>query len=222
MNYFERYQAANMPYGDNISDHIINASKRSALRSFLSSTTLSNVQVNDGDFVKSLVSVYSGDFFDRTFLFEPESKHAKVGNYIKFKDYTYLTMKSNDNEIYPNLKGKLCNEDFKLPIGIVKRKVSTPRGGYTYVNEEETINIPIVVDVKGYSVSDNAVLPLPVGRVNMYLGYSPKYMEHLSINYEFELFQNTYKITDIQTDNIINEVGYLAVSAQKVVDNDAN
>lgn len=216
MNYFERYKVANMPYGNDLSSHIINASKESALRSFLSSPTLSEVKVN-GFKTKSIVSVYSGDFFDRTFLFEPDSEHAKIGNYIKFKNYTYLTMKSNDNEIYPNLNGKLCNEDFKLPVGVTKKKVQTGRG-YTYVDEYETIDIPIVVDVKGYSVADNAVFPLTEGRVIIYMRYTESYLKYVALNYEFELFKDAYKITDIQTDRVVNDEGYIVLSAQKVVE----
>ena len=130
-------------------------------------------------------------------------------------------MKSNDDDIYPNLHAKLCNEDFKLPLNITKKKVSTGRGGYTYVDQLETKDIPIVVDVKGYSIADNAILPLTEGRVIIYMKYSKEYLEKIKLNYEFELFNDSYKITDIQTDNIINHQGYIVLSAQKVVETNA-
>lgn len=220
MDYFERYKNINMPYGTDLSSHVINASKDSALRTFLSSPTLSDIYV-DSIPTQSVVSNYSGDFFERTFLFEPDSDLAKVGNYIEHRGYTYLTMKSNDDDIYPNLYAKLCNEDFKLPLNITKKKVSTGRGGYTYIDQLETKDIPIVVDVKGYSIADNAILPLTEGRVIIYMKYSKEYLEKIKLNYEFELFNDSYKITDIQTDNIINHQGYIVLSAQKVVETNA-
>ena len=50
-----------MPYGTDLSSHVINASKDSALRTFLSSPTLSDIYV-DSIPTQSVVSNYSGDF----------------------------------------------------------------------------------------------------------------------------------------------------------------
>lgn len=217
MNYFERYKKVNTSYGLTIADHTIEASKQSALRSFLSSPTLSDVRVNDED-AKSVVSIYQKDFFDRIFLFEPDSQHAKTGNYVDYKTRTYLLLKSNDNEIYPNMYGKLCNEDFKLPIGKTRVKIKTQRGGFTYKEEYQYKNIPVVVDVKGYSIADNAILPLTEGRVIIYLQYKPEYLKYLVLNYEFELFNDLYKVTDVQLDRVIGDEGYIVLSAQKAVE----
>lgn len=77
MDYFERYKNINMPYGTDLSSHVINASKDSALRTFLSSPTLSDIYV-DSIPTQSVVSNYSGDFFERTFLFEPDSEIGRA------------------------------------------------------------------------------------------------------------------------------------------------
>ena len=221
MNYFERYKAINTPYGNQHSDHVINYSKESAKRIFLQSPTLTNVEVNNTPNVPSIVSIYQKDFFDRTFLLEPDSQYAVVGNYFKYKNYTYLIMKSNDNEIYPNLYGKLCNEDFLVPIETKKIKVQGTRGD-TYKFEHVTEKVPIVVDVKGYSIADNAILPLTEGRVVIYMQFKPLYVDKVKLNYEFELFNDAYKITDIQLDKVINDTGYIVLSAQKVVESNGS
>lgn len=217
MDYFERYKKVNTSYGLSIADHTIEASKQSALRSFLSSPTLSDVQVND-EYTKSVVSIYQKDYFDRTFLFEPDSEYAIVGNYVKYKGLTYLLLKSNDNEIYPNMYGKICNEDFKLPLNKTRVKVKTPRGSFTYKDEYTYKDVPVVVDVKGYSIADNAILPLTEGRVIIYLQYKPSYLDSLTLNYEFELFNDLYKVTDIQLDRVVGNEGYIVLSAQKAVE----
>lgn len=218
MNYFEKYKAVNTPYGNTLADHTITASKESALRSFVSSPTLKQVEINDVE-QNSIVSIYQRDYFDRTFLLEPNSQYADLGNYIKFNNYTYLVMKSNDDDIYPTLYGKLCNEDFKVPIKKIKKKIVDHRGNAKYIDEIEYITVPIVADVKGYSISDNAVLPLTEGRVIIYLQYKQEYVDKIQLNYEFELFNDAYKISDIQLENIVNNKGYITLSAQKVSEN---
>lgn len=215
MNYFDKYKAVNMPYGNTLAEHTITASKDSAYRSFISSPTLKQVEIN-GTTQNSIVSIYQRDYFDRTFLLEPDTKYADLGNYIKYKNYTYLIMKSNDDDIYPTLYGKLCNEDFKIPIKTVKKKIVDHRGNVSYNNEIEYENVPIVADVKGYSISDNAVLPLTEGRVIIYIQYKQIYVDKIQLNYEFELFNDAYKISDIQLEKIVNEKGYITLSAQKV------
>lgn len=216
MNYFEKYKAVNTPYGTTLPSHVNNYSKKSARRTFLQSPTLSQIQINESEEeVNSVVSVYGKDFFDRTFLFEPDSEHAKLGNYAHHRGYTYLFLKSNDNDIYPNMYAKLCNEDFKVPIETRKILVPTTRGT-TYKTEYVYKNVPIVIDVKGYSIADNAVLPLTEGRVIIYMQYQPIYVEKITLNYEFEIFNDKYKISDIQLDKVINGEGYIVLSAQKV------
>ncbi|PXA11768.1 hypothetical protein DD899_13540, partial [Staphylococcus pseudintermedius] len=93
-------------------------------------------------------------------------------------------------------------------------------GEFTYKYEYEYESIPIVVDVKGYSISDNAILPLTEGRVIIYMRYESRYLNHVTLNYEFELFNDTYKITDIQLDKVVGDEGYIALSAQKAVENE--
>lgn len=38
-----------------------------------------------------------------------------------------------------------------------------------------------MVDVKGYSIADNAILPLTEGRVIIYMKYSKEYLEKLNL-----------------------------------------
>lgn len=222
MDYFERYKTVNTPYGETQASHTINYAKESARRSFYNSPTLSRIKVNNSiKEVASLVSIYQKEFFDRTFLFEPDSEHAVVGNYYHHRGYTYLAMRSKDDDIYPDMYAKLCNEDFKVPIETKKIPVQGTRGT-TYKTEVVTENVPIVVDVKGYSIADNAVLPLTEGRVVMYMQYKPLYVEKIQLNYEFEMFNDAYKISDIQLDKVVNGEGYIVLSAQKVSEVNAN
>lgn len=218
MDYFERYKAVNTPYGHSQRKHVYKYNIDSARRAFLQSPTLSDVVV-DNEPTTSIVSIYQKDFYDRQFLFEPESIHAKVGAYIEYRNKTYLILRGNDNDIYPNMYGKLCNEDFLVPMGIEKKIVKGARGN-TIKEVITTKKVPIVVDVKGYSIADNAILPLAEGRVIIYMQYKPIYVEKIKINYEFELFNDAYVISDVQLDKITNDEGYLVLSAQKVVEDD--
>lgn len=218
MDYFDKYKKILSSQGSNLGEFVINNSKSSAHQSFINSPTVKDVIVDEVP-DRAIVSISSKDFFDRQFLFPPDYDKAKLGSYIKFKDYTYLIMRTNDDDVYPNFHGKFCNEDFLIAMKTERVKVSTGNG-YTYKNVTETESVPIVVDSKGYSIADNAVLPLPEGRVVMYMQYKPIYLEKIKINYEFELFKTKYKISDIQLDNVYKDFGYLTLSAQRVVGTD--
>lgn len=218
MDYFDKYKKVLSSQGSNLGEFVINNSKSSAHQSFINSPTVKDVIVDEVP-DRAIVSISSKDFFDRQFLFPPDYDKAKLGSYIKFKDYTYLIMRTNDDDVYPNFHGKFCNEDFLIAMKTERVKVSTGNG-YTYKNVTETESVPIVVDSKGYSIADNAVLPLPEGRVVMYMQYKPIYLEKIKINYEFELFKTKYKISDIQLDNVYKDSGYLTLSAQRVVGTD--
>lgn len=218
MDYFDKYKKILSSQGSNLGEFVINNSKSSAHQSFINSPTVKDVIVDEVP-DRAIVSISSKDFFDRQFLFPPDYDKAKLGSYIKFKDYTYLIMRTNDDDVYPNFHGKFCNEDFLIAMKTERVKVSTGNG-YTYKNVTETESVPIVVDSKGYSIADNAVLPLPEGRVAMYMQYKPIYLEKIKINYEFELFKTKYKISDIQLDNVYKDSGYLTLSAQRVVGTD--
>lgn len=218
MDYFDKYKKILSSQGSNLGEFVINNSKSSAHQSFINSPTVKDVIVDEVP-DRAIVSISSKDFFDRQFLFPPDYDKAKLGSYIKFKDYTYLIMRTNDDDVYPNFHGKFCNEDFLIAMKTERVKVSTGNG-YTYKNVTETESVPIVVDSKGYSIADNAVLPLPEGRVVMYMQYKPIYLEKIKINYEFELFKTKYKISDIQLDNVYKDSGYLTLSAQRVVGTD--
>lgn len=218
MNYFDKYKKILTSQGSNLGEFVINNSKASAHQSFINSPTVKEVIV-DNIKDRAIVSISSKDYFDRQFLFPPDYSKAKVGSYIQFKEYIYLIMRHNDDDVYPNFHGKFCNEDFLVPLKTERVKVTT-NNGYTYKDVVTTEKVPIVVDSKGYSIADNAVLPLPEGRVVMYMQYKPLYLEKIKINYEFELFKTKYKISDIQLDNVFKDSGYLTLSAQRVVGTD--
>ncbi len=214
MDYLDRYKAMNTPYGTSIPEHTRNFSIDAARRFVLNSPTLYKVTINETE-TQAIVSNYQRDYFDRTFLLEPESPLADIGNYVKYRNYTYLIMKTNDDDIYPNLYGKLCNDTFLVPIETRKIPVVGSRGT-TYKYEYVTKEVPIVVDVKGYSIADNAILPLAEGRIVIYMQYQPNYIKQIPLNHQFNIFNDEYKITDIQLDKVINEKGYIVLSAQKV------
>lgn len=217
MDYLDKYKKTLTSQGATSGEYVINNSKLSAKRSFYNSPTLRDVIVDNKE-DKAIVSISSKDYFDRQFLFPPDYDGASVGSYIKYKDYTYLIMRANDDDIYPNFIGKFCNEDFSVPMGIERVKVTTPNG-YRYKEVVQTEDVPIVVDSKGYAISDNAVLPLPEGRVVIYMKHKPIYLEKIKLNYEFELFNTKYQISDIRLDNVYADEGYIILSAQRVVGN---
>lgn len=193
----------------------INRAKDSQKRAFYDSPTLKSVTYNN-DIVYAIQSDKYKDIELQTFLFEPNFD-VKVGTLIFDGKYYYLAIMKNGDEIYPELLTKICNDTFEIPIGMEEKITKDRYGNPIYSTVPITETVYVSLSDKDYSISNNSIIPLPSGRINIEMQYKPEYLDFFHVNYEFKHSGASYKVTDIRVTNITPEENYLKVSATRVV-----
>lgn len=166
--------------------------------------------------------------------YDAEGSHKKIigkiedielGNLLYFKDFNWLVISfPEDNKIYRKAEIQLCNATF--PIKYNKKKVllrdengkvitdDFGKPEYTEAYEIEK-DEPCVVENKLINtLSDNDQIQLPNGQISIKLKYQQS--DTIQLNYVFNMFNDNYKIIDIDYTKVINNVGIVIIRAKKV------
>ena len=199
-------------------DAQINRAKDSQRKTFYDSPTLKEISYNE----KKMFAIQSDKYKDielQTFLFEPDFD-AKIGSVIHDGQYYFLAIMKNGDEIYPELLTKICNDVFEVPMGYEYKTTKDRYGNPRTVKTAVTDTVHVSLSDKDYSISNNSIIPLPSGRINIEMQYKPEYLEHFHINYPFEHSGGQYKVTDIRVVSNAPGESYLKVSATRVVSED--
>lgn len=198
----------------------INRATDSQRRTFFDSPTLISVDYNDVPTATIKSDKYKNIEL-QTFLFEPQ-KDIKIGSLIYDGELYYLAVDKNGSKIYPELLAQVCNDVFEVPMGVETKEVVDRFGNIKYKDTPITETVHVSLTDKDYSISNNSLLPLPSGRINIEMQYKPEYLEFFKINYRFEHSGGDYKVTDIRKVSKTPTEHYIKVSATRVVsDNDA-
>lgn len=157
-------------------------------------------------------------FYKRTILFLPD-EGVRLGSYLQYDNKTYLTLDISDVDGYPQAFVDFCN--FELLIEGEETRVEVdrdPQGRPIYENIRHDYSIPSVATSKIYSTLDNSQMPLPVGALYVYIPYHEKI--NVPINYEFDMYGDTYQITSAPKVNLLKDengelYGYLEIRGQR-------
>lgn len=196
--------------GSTSQDSIINATKRQQMSLMMSSPTLSYVTLNDEEDTRPSIVSDIETFNKRRFLFLPDSE-VNVGDYIKHDKKIYLATDKTTDEIYPQLFGELCNSVFKFVKGQTRIIIDTDyRGAPIYETVDDEVEIPCVMTTKIYSALSNSPIPLPSGAMIIKIPYDPEIV--VPLNYPYKIKSSQYKVTSVDYDNILDEVGYIEIN----------
>lgn len=214
---FNAFRKRTQADGITAKDSVNVSTKRQMANYFLDSLTLSHVYINMDETLE-ILSIVSDirTYFERRFLFLPDLK-VEVGDYITYKQYTYLATNKIESEIYPQLLAELCNTEF--PYQSEERKVKDGVdnvGRPIYRIEKVITNIPCVMSDKIYSQADNSPIPLPDGNVIVKIPYVNVSKKLPKINTTVEIYQNQYQITSVSMEFVTNGVGYIEVQLQRI------
>ena len=193
----------------------INRATDSQRRTFFDSPTLITVDYNDIPTATIKSDKYKNIEL-QTFLFEPELD-IKIGSLIYDGELHFLAIDKNGSKIYPELLTQICNDVFEVPMGKEVKETKDRYGNIKYIETPITETIHVSLTDKDYSISNNSLLPLPSGRINIEMQYKPEYLEFFHINYEFEHSGGDYKVTDIRQVSKTPTEHYIKVSATRVV-----
>lgn len=181
-------------------------------RNFSSSPSFYQVDI-DGELIDTIINKTNRN--NEKLIHFRHDYEARIGSVITFKDKRYLLLEKDRDEIFSFGKMIECNntmsiqkeEEKKILVGY--DEFGAPVYKYEKAYEEE----PCVVRDTYYSASENAQLPLPEGKLEILLQY--QVMLNIKINEEFEMYDKTYKITDVGYVEVIDNVGYVKIHAER-------
>jgi hypothetical protein len=155
---------------------------------------------------------------EKSLLFTPNTL-VDIGSVVELNSHHYLIMDFQGegiNEIYPSATLKLCNSTYPIKSD----KLRTLKG-YNHLNKpiyEDVYDIdrlePCIVESRNYATDTNAQLIIPNNSVLITIKYQPS--DTLKENYEFTLYNNKYKVINIDYTKVINEKGIITLLAERV------
>lgn len=211
--YKERLDAG----GKTVADSVNNTSKTQAFSNIMNSPSLEYVRINSDETDYPCIASNYKTYKAKRFLFLP--KHdVSLGSLIYYKEFIYLVTDKQENDIYPEVFGTLCSENFPVITGEEVIEKTDNFGKKKYERQKVYIEVPCVVNPKVYSIVENNMMPLPDGAINILVRYKEGYK--IEINQRFRMFDVEYKVTTISYSNIINDEGFVEIRGQRVVTED--
>jgi hypothetical protein len=145
-------------------------------------------------------------------IFQPN-----VGDYIEFQGNKYLNVfVPEERETYWSSKGRLCNSTY--PIKLNK---TTVLKGHNTLGKPITQDVyeidrlePCIVETGNYTGDTDNQLVIPKNTMYITMKYQPS--DTIKVNYEFTMYNNKYKIVDIDYTKVINEKGIIKIIAERV------
>jgi len=213
VSYIEKYNRRLTTNGTSVTEAMINKSKLAHNRDFATSPSFYQVMI-DGILVDTIINKTTN--YDVKKIHFRNNVDAYVGGVVEFKDSKYLIMETDSDEIYTFAKMEKCNGTFSVQTGIEKVVIGRdPRGKPIYGETVTYSDQPCIIKSTYFSANENDSLPLPEGKLNIFMKY--QIADNIKVNYQFKMYDATYKISDIRYSRVINNVGVMEVSCERVV-----
>lgn len=146
------------------------------------------------------------------------------GDFIEYQGYFYLNVyMPEERETYWSSKARLCNSTYPIKASktkVLKRDVQgnpvLDKFGdpvYTYTAGQTTY-LPCIAESSFISTDENKQLPLPQGQLRVTLQYQN--VEDIQVNKTFTMYNNTYKIRNVDYTKVINDKGIMILSVEQV------
>jgi hypothetical protein len=218
MSYLDIYRQRVLANGEKSTDTIINASKETIKNNLNNSLFTETFLVNGIEYSGLVTQGKTSD--EKKLLFLPDVK-IDIGSVVELKSKFYLIMdflSEGINEIYPTATLRLTNSTYPIQSGNKTREImgydQFGKPLYSYVYEINK-NVPCIVESGIVQTDTNAQLVIPKNTVYVTLQYQTS--ETLIENYEFTMYNNKYKIKDIDYTKVINDKGIIKIIAEREV-----
>lgn len=140
-----------------------------------------------------------------------------IGDIVIYKNQPWLISDIPvDNDVYLKAPLRLCNSTYPIKANktrLLRGHNSLNKPIYEEVYEVDTTT-PCIVQMGTDSTNTDAQLVIP--RNMMYLTLQYQQSDTLDYNYEFEMYNNKYKIIDMDYTKVINEKGIIKIIAERV------
>lgn len=201
-------------------DPITLANKQAAIQEFDGSYFTKQVIVDNVEYIAMVKQEKKDE--DKKLIFKPDVKVNK-GSVVTIGDLYYLInnfLGDGVYEIYPTATLKQCNSFFPAVTDKTKVLMRDEHGNvirdkfgdpvYQWIGGEEFL-VPCIVESSIKDREKNSQLNLPDGRIVITMKYQP--ISNVKDNAEFMMYDNTYKIVNVDKTKVINEVGLMTITA---------
>ena len=222
MGYLDLFRQRTLSNGDKPTDGIVNSTKQSIKNNFSNSLFTEKVLINGIEYDTLITQGKTSN--DKKLLFIPDVQ-LDVGSVVELQNKSYLIMDflgEGVNEIYPTATLKLCNSTYPIKQNKTKtlkldtqgKPVTDKFGDPVYIyTDGQIIDIPCIVESSIVAADENKQLPLPQGQLRVTM----QYREDIKMNNTFPMYNNTYKIRNIDYTKVINNKGIMTLSVEQVV-----
>jgi hypothetical protein len=216
MSYLDIYRSRTLSSGNKSTDGIINTSKETIKNNFSNSLFSESILIHGVEYDAIITQEQKSE--DKKILFMPDTK-VEIGSVVNLSGNNYLVMDFKGegiNEIYPSGTIKLCNSIYPIKSNPTKTIIGyydngKPEYGEVYATDRLE---PCIVESKNYATNTNAQLIVQNNAILITIKYQPS--ETFKVNYEFTMYNNKYKITDIDYTKVINGKGIIQILAERV------
>ena len=198
--------------GNSLPSSLSNKAKDMVNRNFDTSPSFLQIKVNDV-LTDSIVNK-STKYDEKLINFRPGSA-INTGSEITIGEQIYLLTEVFEDVVYISGKAKQCNSFF--PAITDKTRVLKGHDDYgkpVYVEEPVIKQLPCIVERVGYSLDTNQQLVTSNDSLKISLKYFVS--ESIKKNAEFYMYDEKYKITSIDKTKVINNVGILTITGERV------
>lgn len=216
MGYLDLFRQRILSNGEKSTDGIVNTSKQTIKNNFSNSLFSETVLINGIEYEAIITQEKKSE--DKKLLLLPNTTVA-IGSTVEMNNNSYLIMDFQGegiHEIYPSATLKKCNSTY--PIKSNKTRVLKGHNQLGKPVYEDTYSIdklePCIVDYGTGSTDTESQLVIPKNTIFVTLKYQQS--DTIDYNYEFEMYNNKYKIKDIDYTKVINEKGIIKLIAERV------
>lgn len=212
MDIFEEYsKKMNMSNRSN-TDAVIENSREDIEIKFDTSPSFYQVDI-DGELTDTIINK-TNDFNIKQIHFRYEYT-PRIGSIISYDNKKHLLLETDRDELYSFGKMEECNSSIDIQTEEVEKILIgyDQDGRPQYEEKVVLIPEPCVVRDTYYSASENAQIPMPEGKLEIFAQHKP--MLNIKVNEELKMYGKTFKIADISYVNVVNDVGYIKIHAER-------
>lgn len=147
-----------------------------------------------------------------------------LGDFIEYQGNSYLNVFMSEERItFWSSKARLCNSTYPVKANKTKvlkldaegKPVLDKFGDPVYIYTDGQItNIPCITESSIIASDENKQLPLPQGQLRITMQYQN--IDDIKVNNTFAMYNNTYKIRNIDYTKVINNKGIVVLSVEQV------
>jgi hypothetical protein len=216
MSYLNLFRQRILSSGNKPTDGIVNASKQTIKNNFSNSLFSEIVLINGMEYEAIITQDKKSE--DKKLLLLPDVQ-VDIGSVVELNSNLYLIMDFQGegiNEIYPSATLKKCNNTYPIKVNKTSQLKGHNQLGKPVYEDVYSVDKlePCIVESGNFATDTDSQLVIPKNTLFITLKY--QLSDTINYNYEFTMYNNKYKIKDIDYTKVINEKGIIKLIAERV------